>query len=105
MAEKEYIPVEEIVKHFGDILNTEYVDYYTAGFKNALYAVISYKTTDVAPVKHGHWECDFERLWKARCSECETEFYICDLEEISGGDLVKYCPNCGCKMDEGDDTE
>lgn len=52
-------------------------------------------------VKHGHWEYD-KHFRFARCSECEAEFYICDLEEISGGNLVKYCPNCGAKMDGGD---
>ena len=61
-------------------------------------------TADVVPVKHGHWEYD-KHFRFARCSECEAEFYICDLEEISGGNLVNYCPNCGAKMDGGDENE
>ena len=55
MAEKEYIPIEEIEKHFGDILNTEYVDDYATGFKAALKAILSYSTVDVTPIRHGHW--------------------------------------------------
>lgn len=58
---------------------------------------------DVSPIKHGHWEYD-KHFRFARCSECEAEFYICDLEEISGGNLVKYCPNCGAKMDGGENN-
>lgn len=60
-------------------------------------------TADVAPVKHGHWEYD-RHFRFAECSECEAEFYICDLEEISGDGFINFCPNCGTKMDGGDNT-
>lgn len=39
-----------------------------------------------------------------RCSECKTEFYIQDLEEISVDGFVNYCPDCGAKMDGGDNN-
>lgn len=52
---------------------------------------------DVAPVKHGHWEYD-KHFRFAECSECEAEFYICDLEEISGDGFINFCPTCGAKM-------
>jgi len=52
---------------------------------------------DVTPVKHGRWikndpHCDgLAFLWN--CSECG--------EESDEG--YRYCPNCGARMDGGDD--
>lgn len=60
-------------------------------------------TADVSPIKHGHWEYD-KHFRFAECSECEAEFYICDLEEISGYGFINFCPNCGAKMDGGENS-
>ena len=72
------------------------------------------KPADVAPVRHGRWEwfeewspgtteypteCD-DCGW--RCSNCKTA-----LEDVVGGywddpydePKLKFCPNCGAKMD------
>ena len=54
-------------------------------------------TVDVAPIKHGHWEYD-KHFRFAECSECEAEFYICDLEEISGDGFINFYPNCGAAI-------
>lgn len=54
-------------------------------------------TADVSPIKHGHWEYD-KHFRFAECSECEAEFYICDLEEISGDGFINFCPNCGAAI-------
>ncbi len=62
-----------------------------------------FPTEDFVPVKHGHWEYD-KHFRFAECSECEAEFYICDLEEISGDGFINFCPNCGAKMDGGDNS-
>ena len=51
---------------------------------------------DVEPVKHGHWvkeKPDVLIHW--HCSVCENCYY---LEEPN----ANYCPNCGAKMDGGD---
>ena len=49
---------------------------------------------DVAPVVHGRWVCvdtDTEQFFL--CNRCKKkEYWESD-----------YCPNCGCRMDEGDD--
>ena len=49
------------------------------------------ESADVAPVRHGRWDCDMGGVW---CSVCG---------EYSEGEW-DYCPNCGARMD-GDDNE
>lgn len=48
-------------------------------------------STDVAPVRHGHWESLYWAFDYYCCSECGFEQR---LEEFL------YCPNCGAKMDK-----
>ena len=51
---------------------------------------------DVVPVRHGHWvkeKPDVLIHW--HCSVCENCYY---LEEPN----ANYCPNCGAKMDGGE---
>ena len=67
-------------------------------------AIYKLPAADVAPVKHGHWEYD-KHFRFAECSECEAEFYICDLEEISGDGFINFCPAGGAKMNGGDENE
>ena len=57
---------------------------------------------NVAPVRHGRWIKENSRkksyLWI--CSNCRKIAYFC------GGDgkcAYQYCPNCGARMDGGED--
>ena len=55
---------------------------------------------DVAPVRHGRWMNANSRpktYWR-RCTACGGMAYFCGI-----GCSYKYCPNCGCLMDGGDD--
>ena len=56
----------------------------------------SIPAADVAPVVHGRWACvnKIDPISGYRCSKCRR---------IVGFDLTPYCPNCGAKMDGGDD--
>lgn len=57
---------------------------------------------DVAPVKHGRWEWDAKGLYpKPLCSKCHYEPY---RRSNCNSDLPNYCPNCGAKMDGGNDN-
>lgn len=71
---------------------------------------------DVAPVVHGLWmpirESEMtgwdpavagrDPIGGYICSACKEEaVYDCNDEFV----LSKYCPNCGAKMDGGDNTE
>ena len=56
-------------------------------------------TADVAPVVHGRWiekeKCTFGIMYD--CSLCENRI-------LDNGHPWNYCPNCGAKMDGGDDN-
>lgn len=60
--------------------------------------------TDIASVKHGHWDNISES-----CSVCGShwaEGMVMNADDWGYFDpMPAYCPYCGCKMDEGDDTE
>ena len=51
--------------------------------------------SDVTPVVHGVWARvhKIDPISGYRCSKCRR---------IVGFDLTPYCPNCGAKMDGGD---
>ena len=52
---------------------------------------------DVAPVRHGRWEIVVGSNGK--------EYMVCTCcrvsQDLTG--VFTYCPNCGCRMDGGDD--
>ena len=53
--------------------------------------------SDVAPVVHGRW------IWRNKWEPFEFK-YECSICH-DGSDLeLKYCPNCGAKMDGGADN-
>lgn len=58
----------------------------------------SIPAADVAPVVHGVWVCvnKIDPISGYRCSKCRRRV---------GFDLTPYCPNCGAKMDGGDNDE
>lgn len=58
-------------------------------------------TADVQEARHGKWE-GTELMYEngcTRCSECKTEYYASNLEEICGDTFPTYCPLCGARMD------
>ena len=61
---------------------------------------------DVAPVRHGRW---IRPHWKNKnyccdCSECGGEAMHRDYQWNKNG-VYPICPNCGAKMDGGDDHD
>ena len=49
-----------------------------------------FPSSDVEPVKHGHW----------LCVDTDTEhFFLCNRCKKKEYWESKYCPNCGCRMD------
>lgn len=54
------------------------------------------KAADVQPVKRGTWE-NTNKPNQLRCSNCEIIHFIAQYPH---GD-IKYCPNCGARMDGG----
>lgn len=61
-------------------------------------AIETAPTVDAEPVRHGRWEYPDYYDYGDVCSYCGF-----DSGEIVGENqlkLLKYCPNCGAKMDE-----
>ena len=67
-------------------------------FSNALMEEIkTIPAADVAPVRHGRW---VNESFYTHCSVCgNTAIYDKYGQEVKSD----YCPNCGCRMDGGDD--
>ena len=55
------------------------------------------KAADVAPVRHAKWEVVIGSDGKEHmvCTGCRKQ------QDLTG--VFSYCPNCGCRMDGGDD--
>ena len=59
----------------------------------------SIPAADVAPVVHGRWDVvEGRRLDNAVCSNCGRHFQ-------AYYEAYRFCPNCGAKMDGGDNNE
>lgn len=101
MAEKEYIEREALVER----LKKEECDC------EWLWAILDIPAADVEPVRHGKWiynpnGMDFN-LGAWECSACaqRNNNLPCN-RNISPYICVgsKYCPNCGARMDGGDEN-
>lgn len=74
------------------------------GIKDAVHVVETLcideePTVDAVPVRHGKWIDGYILDEPIEvCSECNT-FYML---KFSGGGM-RYCPNCGARMNGGDD--
>lgn len=63
--------------------------------------IIEQPTVDAEPVRHGKWDYVTvvdEGFW--RCSNCGTP-----SEALGARKLYKYCPFCGAKMGEDNETD
>lgn len=55
------------------------------------------KMIEAEPIRHGRWS---ENTYGYRkCSECEVAIRV---EECMGEPIYNYCPNCGARMDGGE---
>ena len=76
-----------MLPHNGDMISSEEVE---QTLKDA-------PTVDAVEVVHGEWgeiyTCHGERLWGYKCIQCEQD----------NPNKSNYCPNCGAKMDGGNE--
>ena len=87
MTEKEYIEREALVER----LKKEECDC------EWLWAILDIPAADVEPVRHGRW---VNESFYTHCSVCgNMAIYDKYGQEVESD----YCPNCGCRMDGGDD--
>ena len=59
---------------------------------------------DVAPVRHGRWK-PFDRTWGRSVFTCTACGDAMDVPTEMGEPIFDYCPNCGAKMDGGEEDE
>ncbi len=67
-------------------------------FKKAIKKMPKGIIADVAPVRHGRWVKQ-DKYAFGTFYDCS----ICDNRILDTGHSWNYCPNCGCRMDGGDD--
>ena len=60
-------------------------------------------SADVAPVRYGLWYADEDS--RIVCSECKhgAPYMYKISDKLVMQELTDYCPNCGARMDGGDD--
>lgn len=100
----EYIKREAAMGIFGDVPMWDgYYEPYPFEVHCAIVGVVKLikeelskaPAADVAPVVHGRWIYD-EKAQRPYCSVCKGYFYGATNSPMG------YCPNCGAKMDGGD---
>lgn len=95
--EKRY---RQIVENYSDLDAQHYI----MGFREAINCLKNEPAADVQEVKHAK-DLQSERefsSWTFECSRChffDDDTYCIDSQIGS----IKYCPNCGAKMDLEDD--
>ena len=68
-------------------------------FKKAIKKMPKGIIADVTPVRHGRWVKQ-DKYAFGTFYDCS----ICDNRILDTGNSWNYCPNCGCRMDGGDDN-
>ena len=66
--------------------------------------VVNIHTIEAEPVRHGRWEVSTDEWFETdvyTCSKCRESYVL--VEGTPKENSWNYCPNCGCRMDGGDD--
>ena len=90
----EYIKKEDIEQKIQDGLNNLVLGHDAIEVLGMIYEM---PTADVATVRHARWEVVVGSDGKEHmvCTGCRKQ------QDLTG--VFSYCPNCGCRMDGGDD--
>ena len=91
----EYIERQKVFDSLPVVTEDKTISLYGAVSDFIVY-VSAIPSADVAPVRHGRWierkSFHAEGGISAKCSACQK-----DVQYL--GNPLKYCPNCGAKMD------
>ena len=111
MAEKEYIERGALLRHIFDQIkehgDPDPIDSPVArgslmGLEYAHAVVSVLPAADVVEVRHGEWRTaiEYKESRTTECSACHEEFWFMKKGQLNI-DKMKYCPNCGAKMEGG----
>ena len=93
---KQMVEFKTAVKQFAK--SSSFLKAYISGIDAVMEAIDKLPTADVQEVRHGRWECNYDR----------DAFYIVYVCSKCGREtLVKenFCPSCGARMDGKDGEE
>ena len=74
------------------------------GINTCLTFLNNANTIEAEPVRQGRWEVSTDEWFETdvyTCSKCRESYVL--VEGTPKENLWNYCPNCGCRMDGGDD--
>lgn len=100
MAEKEYIAKEFVIDAIEELKTKPMPK--ALLFDHLTKLIEIFPTDNFVPVKHGHWISLDDYFEDAECSECGDALVIGDCSFNDFCECYNYCPNCGAKMDGGD---
>lgn len=103
MAEKEYIErgavyvdKQKVKKKLQYIFKTYGV---SDVLRNKINKALDVSAADMVEVRHGEWSMDYDTgSYVLSCSLCGEHYWI----EREDDHKPNYCPNCGAKMDGGE---
>lgn len=81
----------------------EHLNVWCGGCGSAVECILAEPAADVAPVVHGRWV--FETATANTLSRIKCDICGWWTLDPSVDNSYKYCPNCGAKMDGGDNNE
>lgn len=89
---------------------TSYPVKYRCTFDNGYYEGFHPCHFELMPVRHAKWEPDPDCPPRHRCSNCHSNPYDNEADQILfradfKEHLTKYCFDCGCKMDLDDNVD
>lgn len=100
----DYIDRDELIKHIKDLPTWWGDDSVGCAFylTRAITSIENAPVADVQEIKHGKWKLCYED-WRMQiagdeCSACGFQHYGTCISRYH------YCPNCGAKMDGGDNN-
>ena len=106
----EYIRKQDAVDYCRALMNAELVQHtddwgYGKERYNQTEVILNFienrQPADVVPVRHGRWKKIGEWGRVYRCNQCGN---FLDFDGVNvGRGAANFCPNCGAKMDGGDE--
>ena len=95
---------EEFYKKMTDDLKP--YDHYDDGYRDAMDNVDDWmdgNQVEADPVRHGRWIEPTRLYYGAKQYECSLCYSDTFWKKHSITEKYPHCPNCGCRMDGGDD--